>query len=139
MPRRNNSGLILWGIYIVFVALAVALNWHDRVFDFTHPLAALKIVIWGVLIAFLAYTIYCSRRENFFRSLKAMGQLRWGVQAGLDLYIGVAMFLVFVALIEGSVWIALFWALPAILFANLATLVYVAIHFETIVDLLTSL
>lgn len=47
------------------------------------------------------------------------------------LYLGLMLFVIY--LHEGSVLVTCLWLLPILAFANLATLLYVGIHFDAIV------
>ena len=44
-----------------------------------------------LFFSFLGYTIYCSRKENFFKSIKRIVEMYWGWQVGIDLYIGLLL------------------------------------------------
>jgi len=53
---------------------------------------------------------------------------------GISLHaFGLLLFLAVIYLHQGSVLVLAAWLIPVLLFANLATLLYVAIHFETLV------
>ncbi|MCH9694844.1 MAG: hypothetical protein K0U72_10075 [Gammaproteobacteria bacterium] len=123
---RSN---ILWGVYFLFGGLAVYFDWHDDVFSFSGPLPLVKAAIWLTFLAFLVYSIYASKHENLFRTIKVMNGLYWGRQIGADLYIGcfLAMFVIY--LNDGAL-AALLWLIPTILFANLSILLYFALNFE---------
>lgn len=129
---------MLWAFYALFVALALYLNWHAELFSFSGNFAAVKIIIWAVYLVFLAYSIQCSFKESLFRTIGKMKELYWGTQIGLDLYIGVGLALLVVFLNEGALVFAL-WLIPFLVFANLAVLLYFAIHFESIVSKLMML
>ena len=130
MSRR---GLLLWGAYILFAGCALYLNWHERMFEFGGSLGILKLAVWAALLCFLAYSVYCSTHEDLFRSIREIGRLHWGRQIGTDLYLGLFLGLVIVYLNEGLVAVLL-WAIPTLVFANLAILLYFAIHFNAIAD-----
>ena len=124
--------LALWGLYGAFAIYATYANWHQTMFHFGGPLGALKLVVWAALIGFLAYSVYCTSREDLFRSIGVITKLYWGRQIGADLYLGLLVGIFFIYLNEGAV-VALIWLLPTLAFANLSILLYVAINFETIV------
>ena len=126
----------IWGIYALFVVLAFALNWHDRVFVFSSDFAAGKIVVWLSLIGFLGFSIYCTHRENFFKTVRTINQYWWARQIGIDLYLGVGMFLFLVYLHSGSLLVVLAWLAPILFFANLATLVYLALFYDDIISMI---
>jgi len=50
-----------------------------------------------------------------------------------DLYLGLCLTLFVAYLNEGSVLVVLLWLLPTLFFANLATLLYFAVHYDAIV------
>ncbi len=127
--KRN----FLWGLYIAFVALAVAFKSDEPLFHSEGPYAAGKYVAWALLISFLAYSVYCSTQVSFIKSLPKILENIWARQIGLDLYIGVLMSCFIIYLNEGSLLVLLLW-LPAILiFANLAILLYVAMNYTSII------
>jgi hypothetical protein len=128
-----SSKNLLWLAFVAFVALALSYDGHARLFTFGGPLAPIKLAIWVAFAGFLAYSVYCSARENLFRSVAKIGELHWGRQIGTDLYLGLLLALFVVYLNEGSALVALLWLVPALVFANLVTLLYFALHFEEIV------
>jgi hypothetical protein len=123
---------VLWAIYAVFAGCALYAGREAGPFSFEGPLAGVKAVVWLVWLAVLAYSLYCSRRENLFRTVGKIGELHWGRQIGTDLYLGLGLALLVIYLNEGGV-VALLWLLPTLAFANLAILLYFAIHFDGIV------
>lgn len=129
MWRKN----LLWVGFAVFVFCAVYFGWHDNLFTFKKPIDAGKFVFWFAFIAFTAYSIYCSSREDLFETLGAMARLHWGRQIGLDLYIGISISAFIIYLHSGSALVVLLWLVPLIAFANLATLLYFAINYDSIV------
>lgn len=133
----SKRGLFLWCIYALFVVSALFLNWHENPFKFDTPLGAIKLSVWLVLAGFLAYSIYCTSREDLFRSIRSILSLYWGRQIGADLYIGLSLGLLIIYLNEGALAVLL-WLFPIVAFANLAVLLYFAIHFDSIVMKLLS-
>ena len=129
---KSGRSLALWGIYGAFACYAVYANWHQPLFQFGGLLGPLKMIVWATLAGFLAYTIFCTTREDLFRSIGAIARLHWGRQIGVDLYLGLFIGIFLIYLNEGIV-VALIWLLPTIAFANLSILLYVAINFDTIV------
>lgn len=128
-----NKNLLGWIAYAVFAACALGFGWHDDIFAFDRPLVGLKVTVWLAWLAFLAYSVHASRHEDLLRTLRVVRGYYWGRQIGFDLYLGAAAFLVFVYLHEGTALVVLLWLLPVVLFVNLATLLYLAIHFDAIV------
>lgn len=130
--NKSVRGLALWGSYGAFACYAIYANWDQTMFQFSGPLWALKIIVWAALIGFLTYSVYCTSREDLFRSIGVIAKMHWGRQIGADLYLGLLIGTLFIYLNEGAV-VALIWFLPTLAFANLAILLYVAINFDTIV------
>ncbi len=124
--------LFSWGIFIAFLVAALSLNWHPQMLEFSGNVGLVKACVWIAFLAFVGYSYYSGTRENLFRTIRTMNGLYWGRQIGIDLYIGVTLFLIFIYLHEGSIIVLAFWLVPTLLFANLATLLYVAIHLESI-------
>ncbi len=125
--------LLPWGVFAAFVAGAIGFGLHPAMFRFDGPMGLGKLVVWLAFLLFTAYSIYCSGRENIFRTIKTMSRLHWGRQIGIDLYLGLLLFLSVIYLHQGSLLVLALWFVPVLLFANLATLLYVAIHFESLV------
>ncbi|MDA4845413.1 hypothetical protein [Hoeflea poritis] len=122
----------LWGAYIVFLVLAATFGAREGALDFSGPGATGKAAIWAVFIAFLIYSIQAHRKEVFLRSVAKVNQLWWGLQIGLDLYISVFLSLALIYLVEGSLAVMLLWALPVLVFANLAILPYLILNFGAV-------
>ncbi len=123
--------IISWAVYATFVTIALYVNWHPSLFSFDGTLGSLKLVVWSALIAFLFYSVYCSLKENIFRTVPKLAEFHWGRQIGVDLYLGLFVALILIYLNEGFFAVAL-WALPTLLFANLSVLLYLGIHFDSI-------
>jgi len=126
--------LAFWAAFAAFVVGALAFGWHDRMLSLDGPLGNGKPVVWAAFLGFLAYTAYCSSEENLFDSIRRITHLHWGRQIGIDLYLGLSLMLFVVYLNDGSLLAVALWIVPTLLFANLATLLYVAIHYEAIVS-----
>lgn len=122
-----------WLAYFAFIAVIIPLHWHDNTLNFDRPLAPLKATVWLTWLAFVAYSLYCTRRENFWRTLRTMAGLHWGRQIGIDLYLGAAITLTLICLHEGTALALLIWLIPVFCFVNLATLLYLALHFDAII------
>lgn len=95
-------------------------------------LLLLKYILIGMLVSFIGYTVYCSLKENFVKSLKKTVQLFWGRQFVIDLYIGIFLFSFFLYMFEKSFSVLFVWLLPSIVFGNIIPLVYLITHFEMI-------
>lgn len=130
---RARVFLLSWIPYFAFVALALAHGWHDAIFTLDRPHATLKVAVWLTWLAFLAYSMVATTRASLFRTIREMLASWWGRQICADLYIGLALFLALIGLHEGSALVVLAWLLPVLAFANLATLVYLALHFDAII------
>ena len=136
--RIGTSGIVLWGLYGAFVLFALSTNVDETTFDFSGSLGGIKAVVWLALIIFLGYSLYCSFREDFFRSLRSIAALYWGRQIGTDLYLGLFVGLLIIFLNEGLA-VALLWLVPTLIYANLVILLYIAINFDSIVTKLVGL
>lgn len=126
-----SLNILLWGVYVAFVAAALFLNWHSGLLAFDGELGAVKAFYWLLYLGFLAFSVYCSTQENIFRTIRKMGELHWGRQIGIDLYLGLTIALLVIYLHEGLL-VMLLWLVPTILFANLSILLYLGIHFDSI-------
>lgn len=124
-----------WFVFAAFTVLALALNWQAASSFDAHP--AGKGAAFAAFAAFLCFTIYCSARENFFASVRKISKMHWGRQVGLDLYIGLCMHIAFLYVTGVSPFSLVLWTIPFLCFGNLATLLYLAIHFDTIAQRLT--
>ena len=122
-----------WGIYAIFVFLAIGLNWHPDILTINGSFALAKITIWSAYLIFLAYSIYCSSKENLFSTVIKISHFHWGRQIGADLYLGLILALWIIYLHEGTIAVIL-WLLPTLAFGNLSILLYFAIHFDSIVS-----
>jgi hypothetical protein len=132
LMKIGKSGLVLWSFYASLAAFAIYSNWQETTLTFSGQLGGIKAIIWLGLLGFLGYSVYCSFQENFFRSVTSIAALHWGRQIGADLYLGLLIGLLIISLNDGFV-IALFWLVPILVYANLAILLYVALHFDEIV------
>ncbi len=100
----------------------------------------MEVVRWVailLLISFGSYSIYCNLKESFFQSAKTMWRLHFGRQAIIDLYLGLILFMFFVYLIEDSILTTGLWFLAAIPFVNIVSLIYVIVHFDRIIALMS--
>lgn len=138
-PRLTPTGVsntsintIGWGSYLGFVALAVYLNWYPGLHAFGGELGLLKLTFWGLWSVFLAYSLYCSTKENIFRTIPKLVEYYWGGQICMDLYLGLFVSMTLIYLNEGILAVA-FWFLPTLLFANLSIFLYVGLHFDSLV------
>ena len=133
MMRRNW----LWLFYTLFLFLAIGNNQlqphSESLFISDGPYGLGKPIVWLIWLLFLVYSLRISYKEDFFKSLARMNPILWSRQIGLDLYIGLLLPLFIIYLNEGSLLILLIWFLPIFVFANLATLIYVALHYDSIV------
>lgn len=124
---------ILWLFFSAFSAIIIWKNWSPAVWEIRGAYSYGKFGFWFAFAAFTGYSFYCSRRESLFRSVGKIGQLHWGRQIGIDLYIGFVLCCGFIALHQGSFAALLVWAVPVLVYGNQLTLLYLAIHYESIV------
>ena len=128
----------LWIIYGVFVATALWFKPEEPLFFSDGPLPWGKPIVWAVLIAFLAYTFYCHMKADFFETMKITGRYHWTKQIGVDLYLGVGLIACVIFFNHGLLVLSL-WLIPLLIYANLATLLYLALHYDLIIsNLVTS-
>lgn len=120
-------------VYFVFVAVALAVNWHERLLRFDTPHAAGKVVVWLLRLGFTGYTMFCRSRENLFAGFRVVLGRHWGRQVLTDLYIGLLLPCLIIWLHSGSALVLLLWLAPILAFANLATLLYFAIRYDSLV------
>ena len=66
-------------------------------------------------------------------TIGVMSRLYWGRQIGIDLYLGLLIFMSFIFYYQESDLIALLWLMPVLAFANLATLLYLALQYDSII------
>ena len=130
MNLKKNG---LWILYFTFAAYAIVSGWSPTLLDFSGAQGIGKALAWLTLLSFLIYSLYASSQENIIYIMRDMAASYWGRQIGIDLYLGVAIVLSLIYLNEGSLLIMLIWLVPVLIFANLATLLYLAIHFDQIV------
>ena len=124
-----------WGLFLLFVFAAMYFHSGEPLFISQGPYGAGKLIVWSLFVGFLAYSVYCSSQENIFRTIKSIFPFHWARQIGLDLYLGLTISLFIIYLNEGSLLIMALWLLPVLLFANLATLLYFAKNYDSIVSL----
>lgn len=128
----------LWIAYAVFAAIAVSQADNEPLLASSGPYAAGKYLVWTIYFGFLGFSIYCTTQENFFKTLGKMTSMHWGRQVGIDLYIGLLVPLFLIYLIEGSLVVVALWFIPIFIFANLATFLYLALNYVTIVAYFTA-
>lgn len=127
---KNNA---LWIFYFTFVVIAIFSHDSEPLFSIAGPYGIGKAITWAILIGFLAYSLYCNSRENFFKTMKTITPYLWFRQVSLDLYLGLLVPLTLIYLNEGSVLVVALWFLPILLMANLATLLYLALNYQSLV------
>lgn len=122
----------LWIVYAIFVALALVFKTDEALFISEGPYALGKPILWLVLFTFLGYSLYCHSHEDFFKTMKKTGKYHWTKQIGVDLYIGVGLVGYVIFLNQGMLVLAL-WLVPLLIYANLATLLYLAMNYDALV------
>jgi hypothetical protein len=123
----------LWLFYGIFVIIAMRTHTSESLFVSQGDYALGKPILWLILLGFLAYSLHCHVKENFFKTMSITGKYYWTKQIGLDLYLGVALSGAIIYLNEGSVLVLCLWLLPLFLFANLATLLYFAMNYDSLI------
>lgn len=127
----------IWLFYAVFLIVAVATSDASLHIGYQGPLAG---GIWAVAIVFalfLAYSLYCSAKEAFFRSVAKINRFHWGRQIGIDLYISVTLSLAVIWLNDGTLTM-LAWLVPVVIFANLAILPYILLNYGSLIAFFTA-
>jgi len=123
----------LWVFYFVFTVWAISTHDSEPVFSVAGPLGYGKALTWVILIGFLAYSLYCHIRESFFHSMRDLMPYFWFKQIGFDLYLGLLIPLALIYLSEGSLVTVGIWFLPLFFMANLATLLYLALNYQSLI------
>ncbi len=131
MSMKRNG---LWVVFAIFAFTAMYFHDGEPLFISHGAYPAGKAIAWIIFIWFLLYSIYCSTKENIFKTIKTIFPLHWARQIGIDLYLGLAMTTFLIYLNEGSLLILALWFIPIVLFANLASLLYVAMNYDSIVS-----
>jgi hypothetical protein len=124
---------LLWVLFIGFAFLAIVIREDTFIFISHGPYSFGKYFAWMLFFSFFGYSIYCSTRENFFKSVKRIGDMFWGFQIGIDLYIGLLLPLLIIYL-HGGTFVFLLWLIPVLIYANLATLLYIALNYDSIIS-----
>ncbi|MEQ9423649.1 MAG: hypothetical protein RJQ09_04470 [Cyclobacteriaceae bacterium] len=127
---------LFWLIYLIFVVAAIALNGDESPFVSYGPYSFGKYLAWAAFLAFTAFSYHCSLHENLFKTMKTMSGMYWGRQIGIDLYIGLTLFILLIYAHQQSGLVVLLWLIPLISFVNLATLLYIALHYDSLVAFL---
>lgn len=123
---------LMWITFFAISATAVAANWSPQLWEIRNSYSYGKYALWLAYFAFVAYGLYATRREDFFKAVRKVGSLYWGRQIGIDLYIGFVFFLFFIGFHQHSVAAAALWAIPVLIYGNQLSLLYLAIHYESI-------
>ena len=124
---------ILWVFYAIFVAVAIMHRSDQALFTSDGPYAIGKPLAWLFLVLFLIYSLRIHFKENFFRALGRMKPILWSRQIGLDLYLGLLFPLTLIYLNEASLLILALWFVPIFVFANLATFLYIALNYDSLI------
>ena len=131
-PKTFLKKNLLWVIFIVFAIMGFVTKKDTSIFISHGPYPFGKYIIWLIFLGFLGFTIYCSKKENFFKSIKRLNEMYWGRQVGLDLYIGL-LFPLLVIYLHGGSFVFLLWIVPVLINANLFTLLYFALNYDSLV------
>ena len=123
----------LWLLYGIFVFVAMSTHTSEPLFVSQGNYPYGKPMLWLVLLGFLAYSLYCHVNENFFKTMSVTSKYYWSKQIGIDLYLGVAVSGAIIYLNEGSLVVLCLWLLPLVVFANLATLLYFAMNYDSLI------
>ena len=127
--KRN----FLWILFIGFAIFAIYTREDKYLFTSQGSYSFGKYIAWIIFLCFFLYSIYSSAKENFFKSVIRIGELFWGWQIGIDLYIGL-FFSLLIIYLHGGVLIFLVWLIPVLIYANLATLLYFALNYDSLIS-----
>jgi hypothetical protein len=122
---------LLWIIFFVFACFGVATKKDASIFISQGQYGIGKTIIWLIFFVFFSYSVLCSRKENFYKSIRQISQMYWGKQIIIDLYIGVLLPLSIIYL-HGGMFIFLLWIIPIVINVNLFTLLYFALNYDSI-------
>lgn len=122
---------LLWLIFFAFAAIGITTRRDFFIFISQSEYGVGKYIIWLIFLVFFSYSFYCSRKENFYKSIYHISQMYWGRQIIIDLYIGIILPLVIIYLHGGVLSICL-WIIPILLNANLFTLLYFALNYDSL-------
>lgn len=128
----SRPTLILWGIYAAFALATIGLNWSPQLLSPAGAYGPGKYLVWAAWLGFGLYSLECGRHENLLKTIRQIGQLYWGRQIGIDLYLGLGMFLLLILFHQGPLALLL-WLLPTLIFGNLAPLLYFALYYDQLV------
>lgn len=124
---------LLWIFFIGFAFYAIWKREDEFIFLSQGPYSIGKYIIWVIFFGFLSYSVYCSTKENFFKSVIGISKMYWGWQIGIDLYIGLILFSTII-FFHGGILVLLVWLLPILIYANLATLLYLALNYDALIN-----
>lgn len=122
----------LWVLFIGFAIMGISTREDASIFLSQGPYSFGKYIVWLLFFSFLSFTIYCGTRESFFKSVKRISEMHWGWQIGIDLYIGLLLPLLIIYL-HGGAFIFLLWLIPVLINANLFTLLYFALNYDSLI------
>ena len=94
----------------------------------------IRILLFIALILFVSFTVYCIKKENFWKSLDAVISLKWGKQVIVDLYLGLFLFGYFIYLNENSFLITLAWLIATLCLGNIVTLLYFIVNYQSLLS-----
>ncbi len=137
MKRKNTTRFlkqnVLWILFFGFAFFAICSREDTFIFASQSPFAIGKYMSWVIFFCFLTYSIYASSKENFFKTLIGVHKMLWGRQIVIDLYIGLLLPLLIVFL-HGGTFVFLVWLIPILIYANMATLLYLALNYDSLVS-----
>lgn len=122
----------LWVLFIGFAFVAITTRQDEFIFISQGSYSYGKIIVWALFFSFFGYSLYCSTKENFFKTLKVFRKMFWGRQIGIDLYIGLILPLVIIYL-HGGPFAFFLWLIPVFIYANLATLLFIALNYDSLI------
>lgn len=92
----------------------------------------MKIFIWFALALLLGLSVWAQSHISIFEEMRNAPLMYWGTQALVDLYIGFTMVSVLYFKFAPNRVQAICWMLATFVFGNIASLIFLLLHFEKI-------
>lgn len=126
---------MLWGVFFLFAGAQIFVHRPVVGLQGEGSCGLFRPVVWAAFLLFTAYTVHCSFTEDLVRSVRRIVELRWGRQIGIDLYIGFSLVASLIVMMPGSTGSKVLWIGACLIYGNVASLLYLAIHFTAVVGM----